>query len=131
MPGRAITITPLDNLDRTRVCTLRRARRDRMLAATSRLAEENTMIKILVADPLDPQGMKMIEAVEGVTADVKTGLKEDELAAIVGEYDGMIIRSGVKITAKVLANPGKLKAIARAGVGVDNVDIEAATKAGI
>jgi len=102
-----------------------------MLAATSRLAEENTMIKILVADPLDPQGMKMIEAVEGVTADVKTGLKEDELAAIVGEYDGMIIRSGVKITAKVLANPGKLKAIARAGVGVDNVDIEAATKAGI
>lgn len=89
------------------------------------------MIKILVADPLDKQGMKMFEAAEGVVAEVKTGLKEDELAAIAGQYDGMIIRSGVKITAKVLANPGKLKAIARAGVGVDNVDIEAATKAGI
>jgi D-3-phosphoglycerate dehydrogenase len=89
------------------------------------------MMKILVADPLDQQGLKMIEAVEGVVAEVKTGLKEDELAAIAGEYEGMIIRSGVKITAKVLANPGKLRAIARAGVGVDNVDVEAATKAGI
>ncbi len=89
------------------------------------------MMKILVADPLDQQGLKMIEAVEGITAEVKTGLKEDELAAIAGEYEGMIIRSGVKITAKVLANPGKLRAIARAGVGVDNIDVDAATKAGI
>ncbi|MBI4582074.1 MAG: haloacid dehalogenase-like hydrolase, partial [Planctomycetes bacterium] len=69
------------------------------------------MMKILVADPLDQQGLKMIEAVEGVTADVKTGLKEDELAAIAGQYDGMIVRSGVKVTAKVLADPGKLRAI--------------------
>lgn len=89
------------------------------------------MMKVLIADPLDQQGLKMIEAVDGVTAEVKTGLKEDELAAIAGEYEGMIIRSGVKITAKVLTNPGKLRAIARAGVGVDNVDVEAATKAGI
>src|SRR5512138_4 len=89
------------------------------------------MMKILVADPLDAQGLKMIEAVEGVTAEVKTGLKEDELAAIAGNYEGMIVRSGVKITAKILANPGKLRAIARAGVGVDNIDVEAATKAGI
>lgn len=89
------------------------------------------MMKILVADPLDQQGLKMIEAAEGVTAEVKTGLKEDELAAIAGEYEGMIIRSGVKITSKVLSNPGKLRAIARAGVGVDNIDIEAATRAGI
>jgi len=88
-------------------------------------------MKILVADPLDAQGLKMIEAVEGVTAEVKTGLNEDELAAIAGQYEGMIIRSGVKITAKVLANPGKLRAIARAGVGVDNIDVNAATQAGI
>lgn len=89
------------------------------------------MLKILVADPLDEQGLKMIEAVEGVTAEVKTGLKEDELAAIAGQYDGMIVRSGVQVTAKVLASPGKLKAIARAGVGVDNIDVNEATKAGI
>jgi len=89
------------------------------------------MIKILVADPLAEQGLKKIQAMENVTADVKPGLGEDDLAAIVGEYDGMIIRSGVKITAKVLANPGKLRVISRAGVGVDNVDLEAATNAGI
>ncbi|MDM8007637.1 MAG: NAD(P)-dependent oxidoreductase [Phycisphaerae bacterium] len=89
------------------------------------------MIKILVADPLAAEGMKRIQETKGIQADVKTGLKEDELAAVVGEYDGMIIRSGVKITAKVLASPGKLRVIARAGVGVDNVDLQAATKAGI
>lgn len=89
------------------------------------------MIKILVADPLADEGMKRIQATPGVQADVKTGLAEDELAKIVGDYDGMIIRSGVKVTDKVLANPGKLRVIARAGVGVDNVDIKAATQAGI
>jgi len=89
------------------------------------------MIRILVADPLAQQGLKMIEAVEGAAAEVKTGLGEDELAAIAGQYEGMIVRSGVKVTAKVLANPGRLRAIARAGVGVDNIDVEAATRAGI
>lgn len=89
------------------------------------------MIKILVADPLAEAGLKKIEEMDGVSADVKTGLSEDELASLVGEYDGMIVRSGVKVTAKVLANPGKLRAIARAGVGVDNIDLEASTQAGI
>ena len=89
------------------------------------------MIKILVADPLDKEGLKKIEEVPDVQADVRTGLKEDELAAAVGDYDGMIVRSGVKVTAKVLANPGKLRAIARAGVGVDNIDLAAATKSGV
>jgi len=89
------------------------------------------MIKILVADPLAEEGMKKFTETPGVQADVKTGLSEDDLAKAVGEYDGMIIRSGAKVTAKVLANPGRLRAIARAGVGVDNVDLDAATKAGI
>ena len=62
---------------------------------------------------------------------MKVGLKEDELAAAVGEYDALIVRSGAKVTAKVLENPGKLKAIARAGVGVDNIDLDAATAKGI
>ncbi len=68
---------------------------------------------------------------DGVEAVVKTDISEDELAKIIGEYDGLIIRSATKVTAKVLANPGKLKAIARAGVGVDNVDVPTATRKGI
>lgn len=89
------------------------------------------MIKILVADPLADEGMRKLTENPNVQAEVRTGLGEEDLAQAVGGYDGMIIRSGVKITAKVLANPGRLRAIARAGVGVDNVDLDAATKAGI
>lgn len=89
------------------------------------------MFRILITDPLADEGLAALRAAEGVEADVRTGLSPAELAASVGEYDGMIIRSGVKVTADVLANPGKLRAIARAGVGVDNVDIDAATAAGI
>jgi len=89
------------------------------------------MVKILVADKLAEAGIKRLQETEGVSVDVKTGLGEDELAGVVRDYDGMAIRSAVKVTAKVLAEPGKLRAIARAGVGVDNVDLEAATQAGI
>lgn len=89
------------------------------------------MIKILVADPLAQPGLDRIEQMDGVEYDVKTGLGEDELAKEAGGYDGMIVRSGVQVTAKVLENRGKLRAIARAGVGVDNIDLDAATQAGI
>jgi len=86
--------------------------------------------RILVADKLADEGLELLKK-SGVTFDVKVGLKEDELAAAVGEYDALIVRSGAKVTAKVLANPGKLRAIARAGVGVDNIDLPAATANGI
>jgi len=89
------------------------------------------MVKILVADKLDSSVVQEAKARENVELDVKTGLSEEQLAEIVGGYDGMIIRSGVKVTAKVLANPGRLRAVARAGVGVDNVDLDAATRAGV
>ncbi len=89
------------------------------------------MVKVLVADKLAEEGLKRLREAEGVEIDVRLGLKEDELASAVGDYEGMIIRSGVKVTAKVLGKPGRLRAIARAGVGVDNVDLEAATRAGI
>ncbi len=87
-------------------------------------------MKILVADKLAQAGLDRLAAA-GIEFDVKPGLDEAGLAAIVGQYEGMLIRSGVKITAKVLENPGKLRAIARAGVGVDNVDLVAATQRGI
>jgi D-3-phosphoglycerate dehydrogenase / 2-oxoglutarate reductase len=87
-------------------------------------------MRILVADKLAEEGLEFLKQ-SGVEYDVKVGLKEDELAAAVPNYDALIVRSGAKVTAKVLANPGKLKAIARAGVGVDNIDLDAATAKGI
>ncbi|RKY24897.1 MAG: phosphoglycerate dehydrogenase [Planctomycetota bacterium] len=89
------------------------------------------MIKILITDKLAQEGLDLLNSTDGVEAVVKTGISEDELAEIIGQYDGLIIRSGTKVTAKVLANHGKLKAIARAGVGVDNIDIPEATRKGI
>jgi len=89
------------------------------------------MIKVLVTDKLAKEGIELLNSMDGVQAVVKTGISEDELAKIIGEYDGLIIRSETKVTAKVLANPGKLKGIARAGVGIDNVDVPVATKKGI
>jgi D-3-phosphoglycerate dehydrogenase len=87
-------------------------------------------LKILVADKLAEEGLDFLKQ-SNSAFDVKVGLKEEELAAEVGKYDALIVRSGAKVTAKVLTNPGKLKAIARAGVGVDNIDLEAATAKGI
>ncbi len=87
-------------------------------------------LQILVADQLAKEGLDFLKS-SGSAYDEKIGLKEDELAATVGAYDALIVRSGAKVTARVLANPGKLKAIARAGVGVDNIDLDAATAKGI
>src|SRR5687767_8794139 len=71
------------------------------------------------------------EAQSGIGFDEKHAPKEEEFAQMVGQYDALIVRSGAKVTAKVLASPGNLKAIARAGVGVDNIDLDAATGKGI
>ncbi len=87
--------------------------------------------KILAADKLAPEGLKFIESQADVTLVNRPGLSEDELTAIIGEHDGLIVRSAAKVTAHVLANPGQLKAIARAGIGVDNIDLETATAKGI
>jgi D-3-phosphoglycerate dehydrogenase len=88
-------------------------------------------IRVLAADKLATEGLALLQGDDQLQIDVKVGLNEAQLAEIVGQYDGLIIRSGAKVTAKVLASPGRLKAIARAGVGVDNVDIPVATAAGI
>jgi len=89
------------------------------------------MYRILVADKLAPEGLALLEQDDRFEVEVKAGITPAELASIVGQYDGLLIRSGAKVTAEVLVNPGKLKAIARAGVGVDNVDLPAATRAGV
>lgn len=73
----------------------------------------------------------MLEAAPGITYEVKTGLKGDELREALNQFDGAICRSGVKITPESLEGNRKLKAIVRAGVGTDNIDKPAATRAGI
>ena len=88
-------------------------------------------MKILVSDKLAEEGLEILRAEPDVDVDINTGLTSDELKAAIGRYDGICIRSGTKLTADVLAEPGNLKAIARAGVGVDNVDLPTATRHGI
>jgi len=88
-------------------------------------------VKVLIADKLSSVGVDWLRDQKDVQVEIKPGLPPEELAKIVGEYDGMIIRSGVKVTSEVLAEPGNLRCIARAGVGVDNVDVPVATAKGI
>jgi D-3-phosphoglycerate dehydrogenase len=88
-------------------------------------------IKILVADKLSPLGIEWLESQDDVDVANKPGMDPAELARIIGEYDGMIIRSGVKAKEDILADSGRLRGIARAGVGVDNIDVPLATSKGI
>ena len=87
----------------------------------------SSKLKILVADRIAEKGLARLREAEGVEVDVRIGLDVEALAAAVGDYDGMIIRSGAKAPKEVLERAGRLRVIARAGVGVDNVDLEAAT----
>ncbi len=89
------------------------------------------MLRVLVADKLADEGLGLLRGRPEVEHECKLGLSPAQLAEVVGGYDGLIIRSGVKVTAEVFARPGRLRAIARAGVGVDNVDLAAATRAGV
>jgi D-3-phosphoglycerate dehydrogenase len=86
-------------------------------------------MKILVAEPLAKQGLEILRAHHEV--DEKIGLSPEELCGIVGEYDALLVRSQVKVTAEIMAHATRLVVIGRAGVGVDNVDLEAATRAGV
>jgi len=89
------------------------------------------MLKVLVADKLPKEGLDILNKEEGVKVDIKTDLPPDQLKAIIGEYDGIIIRSATKLTGDILKAATNLKAVARAGVGVDNVDVPTATQMGI
>lgn len=87
-------------------------------------------MKVLVADPLSEQGVARLRE-GGLEVDVQTGLPPADLARLIGEYDALIVRSQTKVTADLIAAAAKLKVIGRAGVGVDNVDVPAATARGI
>jgi D-3-phosphoglycerate dehydrogenase len=88
------------------------------------------MPKVLISDSLSPAAVEIFKE-RGVQADVKTGLSKDELLNIIGQYEGLAIRSSTKVTAEVIRAAKNMKVIGRAGIGVDNVDIPAATAAGI
>jgi len=88
------------------------------------------MPKVLISDKMSDRAREIFAA-RGLEVDVKPGMSEDELIACIGEYDGLAIRSATKATAKVLEAADNLKVIGRAGIGVDNVDIPAATARGI
>jgi D-3-phosphoglycerate dehydrogenase / 2-oxoglutarate reductase len=88
-------------------------------------------MKVLVSDNLGEVGIKMFQEEPGIEADVKTGLTPDELKKIIGEYEALVIRSATKVTEDLLEAAVKLKVVGRAGIGLDNVDIPAATKRGV
>ncbi|MEW9699031.1 phosphoglycerate dehydrogenase [Paenibacillus sp. SI8] len=89
------------------------------------------MFKVLVSDPISDMGIQMLYDASDVEVVKQSGLSEDELVAIIGDYDALLVRSQTKVTDKIMNAGSKLKVIGRAGVGVDNIDLEAATKRGI
>ncbi|GAB6990340.1 phosphoglycerate dehydrogenase [Paenibacillus pini] len=89
------------------------------------------MFKVLVSDPISDLGIQQLVDASDVTVEKKTGLTEDELIAIIGDYDALLVRSQTRVTERIMAAGTKLKVVGRAGVGVDNIDLEAATKQGI
>jgi D-3-phosphoglycerate dehydrogenase len=88
------------------------------------------MPRVLIADKLSPAAIEIFKQ-RGVDADVKTGLAKDELLKIIGNYEGLAVRSATKADKDVIAAAKNLKVIGRAGIGVDNVDIPSATAAGV
>lgn len=92
---------------------------------------DNPPARILVADSISEKGIDLLRSTPGFDVTVKTGMQEDELKQTIGDYDAMIVRSATKVTEPVLENPGRLRAIGRAGTGVDNIHLGAASRAGV
>ena len=92
------------------------------------------MDRVLVADKLAPEGMAILrQAVDAgqLQVDERVGMKPDELVRAVADYDALVVRSASTVTSEVIAAAPKLRVVGRAGIGVDNIDVEAATKRGI
>ncbi len=89
------------------------------------------MKRVLITDNLSPAGLAILEQTPGLEVDIRSGLSPEEVREALHEADGIIIRSGTRLTAELLDGQPRLKVIVRAGVGVDNIDLEAATREGI
>src|SRR6201747_876927 len=88
------------------------------------------MPKVLISDKLSPAAVEIFRN-HGIEVDLKPGLSPAELRAVVGEYDGLAIRSATKVTKELLDAASNLKVVGRAGIGVDNVDIRSSTARGV
>ena len=85
------------------------------------------MSKVLISDALSPRAADILTA-RGLEVDFHPGLPPEELKARIGGYDGLAVRSATKVTAGLIERAGRLKVIGRAGIGVDNIDVAAATQ---
>ena len=88
-------------------------------------------MKVLVADPLHQEGLDMLEAEPDITVEIRLKMKPEELVEAVVDYDALIVRSESQVTAAVIDAGVNLRVVGRAGVGVDNIDLDAATRKGI
>ena len=89
-------------------------------------------MKILITDGLAKQGLELLKAAEGVEVDERKGISPDELAEIIKDYEGLVVRSATKVTKEIIeASCGRLRIIGRAGIGIDNIDLDAATRNGV
>ncbi|MDF2924353.1 MAG: D-3-phosphoglycerate dehydrogenase [Paenibacillaceae bacterium] len=89
------------------------------------------MYKVLVLDGISDQGVQLLKDAQGVQVDIKPTMPEDVLLGVIGEYDAVMVRSQTKVNARVMEAGKNLKVVGRAGVGVDNIDLDAATQRGI
>ena len=87
------------------------------------------MPKVLITDNIASEGIELLQ--KNVPTDIKRGLTPEELVDIIGDYDALVVRSETKVTSPVIEAGRNLKVVARAGIGVDNIDLDAATRAGI
>jgi len=89
-------------------------------------------VKILITDGLAAEGRSLLESAGNIEPEIRSKVEPDELGRIIGNYQGIIVRSATKVTAEVIEGAkGNLKVIGRAGIGVDNIDVAAATRNGI
>ncbi|HEX8091185.1 MAG TPA: hydroxyacid dehydrogenase, partial [Blastocatellia bacterium] len=88
-------------------------------------------MRILVCDGLEKNGVEILRAASGIAVDERPSISADELAQIIGDYDALIVRSKTKVTADLIERARALRVVGRAGTGVDNIDVEAATLRGI
>ena len=91
----------------------------------------NEKHRILVSDSMSDAGLAPLQAAPNLEVDVNTSLSPQQLVDIIGDYDALLVRSATKVTADVIRAGKRLRVIARAGVGVDNIDVDAATQAGV
>ncbi len=88
-------------------------------------------MKVLISDNLSATGVDILKKESGIEVDVNTGLSKEELIKIIPAYDGLIVRSATKVVAEIIESAKNLKVVGRAGIGVDNIDLDAAGKKGI